>query len=162
VQIPKQGRSRADVFATLESYRAGDVPWRDGRTWAYIYDPGQAAEEVIKQAFTMYLTENGLDPTAGEREMGRRIPGRSARVRCAGQAPAGGSARRPHPRVARHARRADARHRRPGGVLAMAGVEGSHLPERMAEINEVLNALPVALRERLLVEYLNDLYRSRE
>jgi hypothetical protein len=48
------------------------------------------------------------------------------------------------------------------GVLAMAGVEGSHLPERMAEINEVLNALPVALRERLLVEYLNDLYRSRE
>ena len=30
----------------------------------------------------------------------------------------------------------------------------------MAEINEVLNALPVPLRERLLVEYLNVLYQS--
>jgi hypothetical protein len=30
----------------------------------------------------------------------------------------------------------------------------------MAEINEVLNALPVALRERLLVEYLNGLLRQ--
>jgi hypothetical protein len=34
------------------------MPWRDGRTWAYIYDPGRDAEEVIKQAYMMYLTEN--------------------------------------------------------------------------------------------------------
>lgn len=42
----------------------------------------------------------------------------------------------------------------------MAGIRGSSLPTRMAEINEVLNALPVKLRERLLVEYLNELYRD--
>jgi hypothetical protein len=47
-------------------------------------------------------------------------------------------------------------------LLAMAGVSGVALPERMAEINEVLNALPANLRERLLIEYLNDLYRVRE
>ena len=41
----------------------------------------------------------------------------------------------------------------------MAGVSGSGLPERMADINEVLNALPIRLRERLLVEYLNELFR---
>ena len=64
MMIPKSGRSRADVLAALESYRADDMPWRDGRTWAYVYDPGPEAEEVIKQAYTMYLTENGLDPTA--------------------------------------------------------------------------------------------------
>ena len=46
------------------------------------------------------------------------------------------------------------------GLLAMAGVTGTSLPGRMAEINEVLNALPVPLRERLLVEYLNVLYKS--
>jgi hypothetical protein len=44
-------------------------------------------------------------------------------------------------------------------MLALAGVDGTTLPGRMAEINEVLDALPVALRERLLVEYLNVLYR---
>ena len=42
----------------------------------------------------------------------------------------------------------------------MAGVQGTALPGRMAEINEVLNALPVPLRERLLVEYLNGLFRQ--
>jgi hypothetical protein len=48
------------------------------------------------------------------------------------------------------------------GMLAMAGVDGTSLPGRMAEINEVLNALPVPLRERLLVEYLNLLFRRPE
>jgi glutamate/tyrosine decarboxylase-like PLP-dependent enzyme len=45
------------------------------------------------------------------------------------------------------------------GLLGMAGVSGTSLPGRMAEINEVLNALPVPLRERLLVEYLNELFQ---
>jgi len=45
------------------------------------------------------------------------------------------------------------------GMLGMAGIQGTALPERMAEINEILNALPPRLRERLLVEYLNELYR---
>ncbi len=51
------------MFQRMEAYRAGDMPWRDGRTWAYVYDPGRETEEVIKQAYTMYLTENALDPT---------------------------------------------------------------------------------------------------
>jgi len=63
MRIPDKGLGRSDIFAKLESYRENDMPWRDGRTWAYIYDPGKEAEEVIKQAYMMYLTENGLDPT---------------------------------------------------------------------------------------------------
>jgi glutamate/tyrosine decarboxylase-like PLP-dependent enzyme len=63
MKIPEKGLSREQVFQTLDTYREADMPWREGRTWAYIYDPGRDAEQVIKDAFTSYLTENGLDPT---------------------------------------------------------------------------------------------------
>lgn len=43
-------------------------------------------------------------------------------------------------------------------MLSMAGASGTTLPEREAEINQVMNALPVALRERLLVGYVNELF----
>ncbi len=64
MQIPKRGLSRDEVFERLEEYRQDDTPWREGRTWAYVYDPGEEAESVIKEAFASYLGENGLDPTA--------------------------------------------------------------------------------------------------
>ena len=64
MRIPERGLSRDAVFAALEEYRKDDTPWREGRTWAYIYDPGPEAESVIHDAFKSYLGENGLDPTA--------------------------------------------------------------------------------------------------
>jgi hypothetical protein len=45
-----------------------------------------------------------------------------------------------------------------GQMLAMAGVEGSELPERMGDINELLNSLPPVLRRELIVAFFNDLY----
>jgi glutamate/tyrosine decarboxylase-like PLP-dependent enzyme len=63
VRIPERGESRAEVLARLERFREHDLPWRDGRTWAYVYDPGREAEALIKDAFASYLTENALDPT---------------------------------------------------------------------------------------------------
>jgi glutamate/tyrosine decarboxylase-like PLP-dependent enzyme len=64
MKIPKRGWSREQVFEQLERFRENDTPWREGRTWAYVYDPGREAEGVIKDAFVSYLSENGLDPTA--------------------------------------------------------------------------------------------------
>ncbi|MBM4334918.1 MAG: aspartate aminotransferase family protein [Deltaproteobacteria bacterium] len=62
--IPKRGLETEELFRRLETFRKDDVNWRDGRVWAYVYDPGAEAEAVIKRAYTMYLTENALDPTA--------------------------------------------------------------------------------------------------
>lgn len=64
MRIPEQGLPKDEVFRRLEEFRAHDVDWRSGRTWAYVYDPGQEIEEVIKKAYMMYLSENALDPTA--------------------------------------------------------------------------------------------------
>lgn len=43
-------------------------------------------------------------------------------------------------------------------LLGAAGVSGTALPERMAEINAVLDALPPVLTERLLAEFMNELF----
>jgi glutamate/tyrosine decarboxylase-like PLP-dependent enzyme len=64
MRIPEQGWRREQIFEQLERHRENDTPWREGRTWAYVYDPGPEAEAVIKDAFVSYLSENGLDPTA--------------------------------------------------------------------------------------------------
>jgi len=49
-----------------------------------------------------------------------------------------------------------------GQMLAMAGAGGNALPTRMAEVNEVLNALPAGLTEVLLTEYMNQLHTPPE
>lgn len=64
MRIPEKGIPREELYREMESYRENDVKWRTGRTWAYVYDPGAEAEEVIKQAYVSYLSENALDPTA--------------------------------------------------------------------------------------------------
>jgi glutamate/tyrosine decarboxylase-like PLP-dependent enzyme len=46
-------------------------------------------------------------------------------------------------------------------LLGMAGVSDGALPKRMAEINEILNALPSNLRERLLIGFINDLFNIK-
>jgi len=63
MRIPEKGWSREQISEQLERYRENDTPWREGRTWAYVYDPGPEAESVIKDAFASYLSENALDPT---------------------------------------------------------------------------------------------------
>jgi glutamate/tyrosine decarboxylase-like PLP-dependent enzyme len=62
-RIPKTGWTRDQVMATLDGFRASDLDWRGGRTFAYVYDPGEAAEEVCKEAYVSYMKENALDPT---------------------------------------------------------------------------------------------------
>ena len=55
MKIPEQGLAREAIFERLDAYRQDDTPWREGRTWAYVYDPGPEAEAVIKEAFVSYL-----------------------------------------------------------------------------------------------------------
>jgi sphinganine-1-phosphate aldolase len=62
--IPAKGRSAEEVQGELETFRARDVAWREGKTFAYVFDAGAGIEAVQKRAFAAYMSENGLDPTA--------------------------------------------------------------------------------------------------
>ena len=44
------------------------------------------------------------------------------------------------------------------GLLAMAGISGQGLPDRMADINGVLDELPARAREKILISFVNDLF----
>jgi sphinganine-1-phosphate aldolase len=44
------------------------------------------------------------------------------------------------------------------GMMALLGMGGSNMPPRMAEINDVLNIMPLSLREQLFIGFWNDLY----
>ena len=43
-------------------------------------------------------------------------------------------------------------------ILALGGLQGTDLPEDMAMINTVLDALPASATDALLVEYFNNLF----
>lgn len=62
MKIPETGLSKEQILETLQSYKAGDLDWRSGKTFGFIYYSNSEADDVLKQAYSLYLTENGLDP----------------------------------------------------------------------------------------------------
>ncbi|UCE54405.1 MAG: aspartate aminotransferase family protein [Desulfobacterales bacterium] len=63
MKIPDKGLKKEDVLKALKSYKGQDPDWKSGRVLGYIYYPGDKAQDVIDEAYTMYLTENALDPS---------------------------------------------------------------------------------------------------
>jgi len=64
MKIPAKGLKRKEILDTLKGYKNRDLDWRSGKVMGYIYYPGDEAADVMAEAYRMYLTENGLDPTA--------------------------------------------------------------------------------------------------
>jgi sphinganine-1-phosphate aldolase len=60
--FPETGHRREDVLAALTDARARDLK-SDGHAFAFVYDPGEDAKAVAREAFTACMGINGLDPT---------------------------------------------------------------------------------------------------
>lgn len=43
---------------------SGDAKWRDGRTAVYVFNAGEDVARVQKEAYALYMSENGLGPAA--------------------------------------------------------------------------------------------------
>jgi sphinganine-1-phosphate aldolase len=63
MQIPEKGLSKEEVLGTLQAFKSRDMDWKSGKVWCYVYNPGEEAVEVVREAYQSFLTENGLDPT---------------------------------------------------------------------------------------------------
>jgi len=64
MSLPERGMAAEQVFAALDQMRSRDLDWKNGRVWAYVYPLPAEADALAKRAYTAFLTENGLDPTA--------------------------------------------------------------------------------------------------
>ena len=64
MQFPQQGRPPAEILQQLDAFKDHDLPWAEGRVFAYIYDAGPVARQLLKDAYSALLVENGLDPTS--------------------------------------------------------------------------------------------------
>lgn len=64
MQLPAKGRRWAEVKADLLDRGSGDAKWRDGKTAVYVFNAGDEIATIQKEAYTAYMSENGLGPAA--------------------------------------------------------------------------------------------------
>ncbi len=64
ISLPEKGMSKEEVLSNLESFKAGDVKWHEGQLFGLIYEAGLDVEDLVKEAHSLFLIENGLNPMA--------------------------------------------------------------------------------------------------
>lgn len=62
--MPESGRPWPELQDEMLARGAGDAKWRDGKTAVYVFNAGEDVAQVQKEAYTMYMSENGLGPAA--------------------------------------------------------------------------------------------------
>lgn len=58
--IPETGRPWAELRDEMSAMRDHDLDWRHGRHGAYVWFANDDLEHVLREAFSMFLVENGL------------------------------------------------------------------------------------------------------
>ncbi|MFN3910642.1 pyridoxal phosphate-dependent decarboxylase family protein [Hyphomonas sp.] len=64
MQMPAEGRDWNEVREEMIARGGKDVDWRSGRTAVYVFNAGEAVHQVQKEAYSLYMSENGLGPLA--------------------------------------------------------------------------------------------------
>ena len=52
------------IIEDLTRAKSNDVDWASGRCFGYVYDPGEEGLSLVKEAFSMYLSDTVLDTKA--------------------------------------------------------------------------------------------------
>jgi glutamate/tyrosine decarboxylase-like PLP-dependent enzyme len=58
--LPHDGRSWPELAQTLRDLKRDDLDWRRGRHAAFVWHADDAVEEVAREAYALFMTENGL------------------------------------------------------------------------------------------------------
>ncbi len=58
--LPREGRSWPELAQTLRDLKREDLDWRRGRHAAFVWHADEAVEQVAREAYALFMTENGL------------------------------------------------------------------------------------------------------
>lgn len=64
MDMPKTGKDWGALREEMQARGAGDAKWRDGKTAVYVFNAGPEIAQVQHEAYTLYMSENGLGPLA--------------------------------------------------------------------------------------------------
>lgn len=64
MELPKNGRTKEDVLSQLRAWKKDDVRWQDGKVFSLVYSAGEEAQSLLKEAYTLFFSDNMLNPTA--------------------------------------------------------------------------------------------------
>jgi len=62
--LPKNGVEKTEISKRMDEFRTKDLDWRSGKAFGFVFDPGEEAMAVGKEAYLEFLTENALDFTS--------------------------------------------------------------------------------------------------
>ncbi len=63
-RLTSQGMSHQDVLSRMREMRSEDARWQEGRTWSLVYNAGEDIRRLTAEAYTEFMSENGLSPLA--------------------------------------------------------------------------------------------------
>jgi glutamate/tyrosine decarboxylase-like PLP-dependent enzyme len=64
IAFPARSKTREEVLSALQAARQHDVRWRDGKAFSLVYRVDDEVSSVLHEAYTMFFSENGLNPMA--------------------------------------------------------------------------------------------------
>ncbi len=64
MKMPDKGSDWEELRQEMIDRGAGDAKWREGKTAVYVFNAGEDVARVQKEAYTLYMSENGLGPLA--------------------------------------------------------------------------------------------------
>jgi tyrosine decarboxylase MnfA len=64
IPLPANSQSKQVVLDTMKAARDHDVHWREGRVFSLVFNAGDEVSDMLKEAYNLYFSENGLNPTA--------------------------------------------------------------------------------------------------
>ncbi|MFQ5577914.1 MAG: pyridoxal phosphate-dependent decarboxylase family protein, partial [Anaerolineae bacterium] len=64
ITLPPNRRPADEVLKAMQALREHDVQWQAGKTWSLVFHAGDDVTRLLQQAYTMFFSENGLNPMA--------------------------------------------------------------------------------------------------